>query len=73
MRPTQAAFNLPIEFSLYELINSRSTQNIFLETTPVLARWCRVIEQRIVDEAIPANVYVSFQKLSRFARVLSRY
>ncbi|MEP7287416.1 MAG: DICT sensory domain-containing protein [Chloroflexota bacterium] len=61
------------QFSLYNLINPRSIENIFTERSPLLTQWCRTIETTILDRHLSAEMYVCFQQLSNFALVHKRY
>jgi DICT domain-containing protein len=65
--------SLPLDFSLYALIDRTSVHNIFMDTAQMLAHWCKLIEQKIIDQAVPATVYAGFQEFEHFNRVLPRY
>lgn len=60
-------------FSVYNLLNPASVLNIFTEKPRILAFWSHRIERAILDYNLETDVFVGFQKLSRFAPVLPQY
>jgi hypothetical protein len=62
-----------VDFSVYYLINISSIMNIFTEKPRILAFWSHRIERAIIDYRLRTDVYVGFQKSSRFAPVIPQY
>jgi DICT domain-containing protein len=67
------SFAVDTGFSLYELIDRTNTRNIFSERPNMLASWCKMMENAVVDFRLDARVYAGFQQIRRLERVFPRY
>jgi len=61
------------DFSLYNHIDRKNVRNLFSERPLVLASWCRMIENVVVDFRLAADVYAGFQRMRRLGPVWPRY
>lgn len=61
------------DFSVYDLLDPNSVMNIFTEKPHILAFWSHRIERAVVDYQLQGDMFVGFQKLSRFLPVMHHY
>ncbi len=61
------------KFSVYEIFMKNRPLNIFSEQPKLLAQWCAVIEDMIIQESFNVTVFAGFQQLEYFLPVVERY
>lgn len=60
-------------FSVYEIFMKDRPLNIFSEQPKLLAQWCAVIEDMIIQESFNITIFAGFQNLQYFLPVVERY
>src|SRR4051812_9884192 len=69
----KVAISLSPHLSLYELVNVANVNNIFTERRDILARWCKSLERKVIENRWPVDVFAGFQELDNLAPVFTRY